>query len=236
MNEVEKECEICGKFFRTNNPIRKYCDDCTNHSSDKKKQYASALQKSRRRMYGPEVFEITCAECGRKVKTIASYVIAARDANNERHVFCCERCKNKWKEEHAACAFCGKPMLGTGRYNPRNNREQYCSDDCQEMARWDIARKEGYVHKCVRCGKEYIRKSGGLFCSNECYRAALNDGWRPKKPTKKETLITRNEVCTCCKKRYKRTHKGELPLQTYTFCSDDCLRKFRKEAVERAMG
>ena len=236
MQEIEKECGICSKFFKTSNPNRKYCDDCSSYYNARKREYTSGLNASRRRMYEPNVFEITCEVCGEKRMVTSKCLVSARDEHDARHVFCCENHKNQWKEERALCACCGAPMLGTGRYNPKNTNPQYCSEECQEKAKWEQARKEGNVHTCIHCGKEFIRKGGGLFCSNECYRAALNDGWRPKNPTKKETLITRNEVCTCCKKRYKRTYKGELPLQTYTFCSDDCLRKFRKEAVERAMG
>lgn len=237
MQNIEKECGICGKFFSTSNPHRKYCDDCTEHSTAKKRQMARAYAASRRRMGESEVFEVTCSTCGRKMMSTASYLIAARDADNERHVFCSERCKNEWKEEHAVCAYCGKKLKGTGRYNPRNSYEQYCSEECKENAKWQKARKNGTVRKCLRCGKEFVRSSG-TFCSNECYKAALNDGWRARAMSglNSEKQITRKEVCTYCGKHYQRTYKGNLPTQTYTFCSDECLKEFREKAVERATG
>lgn len=236
--EIEKECEICGAYFRTDNPMRKYCDRCAVHSTDKKRSARAAVMKSRRRMQEPEpeTVEITCSVCGRKVRVVKDHMVTAGDFGSGRVTFCGMACKNRWKEDHSFCACCGKPMKGTGRYNPHNNGRQYCSDECSEKARWEKAREEGRVQSCAFCGTEYIRSknSKGPFCSRDCYSKAVQDGWKSPEREKKKMLpasVTRNEVCTVCGKRYQRKYTDikEATKSPYMFCSDECRIKFGKE-------
>ena len=240
MQETEKECGICGKYFKTSNPKRKYCDDCSKNYTARKRDYESGLNASRRRMYEPRLKEITCEVCGRKIKATRTILMktSAKDEDNVSHRFCCKAHKDQWKEEHAVCAWCGAPMLGTGRYNPNSSHPQYCSEECQEKAKWEQARKEGNVHTCLYCGKEFVRKGGGTFCNKACLDAARAGGWKPDpnppgKVPVKERLITRNETCSQCGREYQRKYKGELPDPYPVFCSNECYQKFRKKMVAR---
>ena len=235
---VDKECAICGIYFQTDNPQRKYCDDCSSHTKMRKREYAAGLAQSYRRMQEPSVFEITCDKCGKKLKVTFNCLLKAYDEHKNRYVFCCENHRNQWKEEHAVCACCGRPMLGTGRYNPNSNHPQYCSEECAEHVKWEAAKKEGIVRTCLHCKKEVIRRSGGIFCSTACMNAAKADGWKPAKPKKvleSERLITRRETCPRCGQSFLKTHKGTLPAYGTTLC-EKCsnLYKIKIQAKNRA--
>lgn len=235
---IERECEICGTYFTTTNKLRKYCDNCMKSPESEKRRLSKALHYSRIRTSDPKKIEVTCEKCGREVVTTPSWRITARDKKGLPHDFCCRHCMDKWKEEQARCAYCGGPMLGTGRYNPNNSHPQYCSEKCQEDARWKKAREEGWVHTCVKCGKEFIRKKGGKFCDNTCRRAAMEEGWRPKMAPRKEkkTVITRRETCAFCGKQYTREYRGELPDYHMVFCSRECEEKFQMPMQRKEKG
>ena len=234
MQEIEKECGICGRYFKTINPHRKYCDDCSSHYNARKREYESGLRRSHRRMYEPNVFEITCDKCGRKLKVTSRCLISTYDEKQIRYVFCCERHKNEWKEEHATCAYCGGPMLGTGRYNPKNNHPQYCSEECLEKAKWEIARKEGNVHVCRHCGKEFIRNRGGIFCSKTCMDAARANGWKPAHIPDIEKVYPRWFACSQCRKTFQITCRGDELPKSPVFCSDKCRQTYHVKIVAKS--
>lgn len=177
--------------------------------------------------------KITCGRCGREVEMTPDRRITGRDRNGIARDFCCRRCLDEWKEETARCACCGRSMLGTGHYNPNNNHPQYCSEECREKAGWEKARKEGWVHTCMTCGKEFIRKKGGKYCNEKCRRKA---GWKskmtPRKTSgkQKESVIMRRETCAFCGKQYTREYRGELPDYRLVFCSEECEKKYRETA------
>ena len=179
---MEKECGICGKYFITNNSARMYCDDCSQHYRQKKREYTNAYIASKKRMYEPEVIERTCGQCGKTYKTIYKLLIGCCDENGIHKNFCARKCYIDFKQERAFCSVCGKSMVGNNRFNINNTTGTfYCSDECEEKGKYEIAKKNGWVRKCVHCGKEFIRKDG-YFCSADCHRAAVKDGWKsPKK-------------------------------------------------------
>ena len=201
MELTERECQICGAFFTTSNPRRIYCDSCSAHSTQKQREYAKAYRENQQRMYEPKIIEETCHQCGKKFKTIYKLLITASD-NYGKNIFCTVECKEKFREEHTVCAWCGKSLNGNIRYNPNNFHPQYCSEECKEKARFDIARKNGWVRKCVHCGKEFIRKDPAYFCSQACYNIARKEGWKSPKQKEDPDRIFVDVVCTCavCKK------------------------------------
>ena len=63
MQELEKECERCGAFFKTTNARRKYCDKCSANYNSMRREYETGMRESLKRMYEPDLTEITCDVC-----------------------------------------------------------------------------------------------------------------------------------------------------------------------------
>lgn len=96
---MEKECEICGAFFTTNNKNRKYCDDCSRHSRSRRYEYENALRVSRRRLYEPVLHHGNCGQCGRKA-VVPDYLLhkvsASIEETGESAIFCSIKCRKAW--------------------------------------------------------------------------------------------------------------------------------------------
>lgn len=233
MGIIEKECKICGAFFKTTNPNRLCCDDCSTHYNERRREYEKAYRNTTNRPWEPKVIELTCYQCGKTYKTIPRLIIS-KDGNT----FCTEQCRDRYKQSLATCAWCGKSMKDNGRYNPRNVYDQYCCQECEDKAKYQKALNEGLVRKCIRCGKIYIGKAK-YFCGNECYRAAVKEGWRPEKTKVDEPkLITRVRECVVCKKSVT-VHVTPEELQHMSFgwfCSEKCkdIYKAYRERKERS--
>ena len=64
------------------------------------------------------------------------------------------------------------------------------------------------------------------FCSQECYRMAISEGWRPQRKKEKENydiLVTVRGKCAVCKKRTEMLAKPEDVCKGLIFlCSDQC--------------
>lgn len=222
---MQKECKICGAFFDTDRSNRIYCDDCSKHYTQRKREYTNAYAASKRRMYEPEVIEEECEQCGKKFKTIHKLLITYKS-----HKFCSNKCMNDYIQERAVCSVCGKSMKGNPRFNADNTvGAQYCSDECEQKGRYEIAKRNGWVHVCAHCGKEFIRQTG-IFCSQECHRAALKAGWRPeKKPVvkrkeiRKNDVVMRNQRCAICGNTVLTECKiSEIDPDKMFICSDRC--------------
>ena len=241
---MQKECKICGALFYSDNLRRIYCNDCSSHTTSRQREYKRAYRESYRRMYEPSVIECKCYECGKEFKTISKLLFSVWDGA-ERIPFCSKRCKDKYKQDHAVCACCGKTMSGNPRYNPDNTHDQYCSAECEEKARYENALKNGWVRTCKNCGKEFVRKDG-LFCSQGCYKEAVKKGWRPEKKEASSTVQVSRSCVVCGKEVFQTIAKEDLLHETFKrkhyTCSDRCRRvleaagKARKAKEEETSG
>ena len=228
---VEKECAICGAIFETTNPLRKYCDDCSAHSSSRKHEYTRAYRESYSRMYEPKMLTLTCDECGKEFQTIAKCKIMSRE-DTVQYVFCCPACKKAHRERYERannfCLNCGKFV--------ENYPEQYCSEACKEEHAIRVAEQNGTLRTCQFCGKKFIRVKASTFCCQECYRKAVQAGWRPAKPAPAAASVKVNEVCANCGKTFERTCTKEQLLNRSEpcFCSDACQAEYTaKQKAER---
>ncbi len=237
---MEKECALCGKLFETPTKIRKYCDDCLRHEKLNRADIAYAQKRTRSYMK-PKVLELKCAQCGKEFKTISKLVFrvsqVAYNGDSKDHVFCSQKCVDQFHIEHAKCRVCGKDITDSPTFNPHAWSTWYCSDECKEIERWDTARKEGRVHTCLQCGKEFIRKDGG-FCSRTCYKEAVDNGWNPRSGKEALRTIQRNVECPVCHRRWVKTYKGKFTdadLSRPVVCSQKCAGVFAKRlAKEKA--
>ena len=240
-NEPEqRECEICGKYFCTANCLRKYCDDCSQHTAARRREYDRALRESRARMQEENILELQCAQCGKSFRTIHKLIIRIKVLGGPDLIFCSPKCKRTYERDRAACRYCGDPLKDMPVTEERWTVD-YCSAECMEKDRWRIAEKTGNVGCCENCGKRYI-KGGQYFCSMACMREAIGKGWRSPKlterwdgePDRKKT-VTRIEECLFCGKQEERSYP--LPLPGFFpdhFCSDGCRARYEKaQAMEQ---
>ena len=85
-----------------------------------------------------------------------------------------------------------------------------CSDTCKEKWAWVIARKNGTVHTCPNCGKEFIKK--GTYCSQGCYQEFM----RKKKAEAERRKAAGLKLCPVCGKEFSGNE---------ICCSPECLQK-----------
>ena len=141
--------------------------------------------------------------------------------------FCCREHKTDYVAERTFCSVCGESMKGHG-FSLNNSGPFYCSPECAEKGRWGIARANGQIKKCEYCGKEFInkKKEGGYFCCNDCYRAAVKEGWRsPKKP--QVSNVIRNCTCVVCGRTVEMECDPDNLVSAFGFtCSDECRKKY----------
>lgn len=222
---MEKECIICGKFFKTDNPIRKCCDDCSEHYNQRKREYTNAYAASKRRMWGtyePEVIEKKCDGCGKTYKTIHRLLISWDPHHDDNKLyFCTDQCKWRYAASHTYCSVCGKSMENNGRFSLNNSTGTfYCCDECETKGKWEIARRNGEVKICIHCGKEYISK-GKYFCGNQCYQEAVKAGWRPEKKEESK-LVKINLTCIVCGKTVTKECNPKDVSPFRFICSNEC--------------
>ena len=227
---MEKECKICGKFFETSNPNRRCCEDCSEHYNQRRREYTNAYAASKRRMWDahePKRIEKICDGCGKKYKTIHRLLITWDPHYDDKKLyFCTEQCKWRYASSHTYCSVCGKSMENNGRFSLNNSTGVfYCSDECETKGKWENARRNGKIKTCAHCGKEYIG-TAKYFCSTECHRAAVKEGWKaPKQP--KVTSVIRNCTCVVCGRTVEMECNPYDFIDTFGFtCSEECRKKY----------
>lgn len=222
---MQKECKICGILFDTDNKQRLCCEDCSAHYNSRRYQYQKATEKNIATYYEPQIIERDCEVCGKHFKTISKLLFSVTGDDNRKHVFCSNSCKEDYKRAHAVCDECGcsladKPYSSVDHYH-------FCSEECRNIYTRKIAIENGNLHNCLQCGKEFIRK-GGTFCSNECYKKALENGWRPEKAPVKAKVVSVEEHCPVCMTTHTVNYpSGKVranPLDTC--CSEECRAKY----------
>lgn len=184
----EKECEICGVWFAQTRSNQKYCEECREHSDHKKKKMNSYIKISiSKHGYGhkPQEIENTCKKCG---KVFITYNVIKK--------YCSAECREQYHIEQTTCENCGKSMIDTDDKRDVNGKMWFCSDKCREDYKWKIARKNGEVHICPNCEKEFIKKS--TYCSAECYREFL----KKEKERNEQLKKVGQKICASCKKKF----------------------------------
>ena len=222
---MQKECKICGKYFDTDNKQRLCCEDCSAHYNSRRYQYQKASEKNRATYYDPQIIERDCEVCGKHFKTISKLLFSVTDDDNRKHVFCSQSCKEDYKRAHATCDECGCPLAD----KPYSSVDHYhfCSEECRSVYARKMAIKNGNLHICSQCGREFIRKSG-TFCSKECSKNALNTGWRTEKSPGEPKIVQVEEHCPVC----MTTHTVNYPsgkVRTNPLdacCSEKCKTKY----------
>jgi G:T-mismatch repair DNA endonuclease (very short patch repair protein) len=158
-------CNNCGKeFYKTlaNKPNPKENHYCS--------QECVSLHKNR---IGIGI-KLNCKNCGKEFYQ-----------TNNRHYFCCNKCKGKYGSDNAPtkevfCSNCGKSIQRI-RSLQRNNF--FCSRECESNFRENEAND---IRICKCCEKEFKCKKGDklIFCSKKCQIIGLS-----KKPTIPHQII-----------------------------------------------
>lgn len=119
------------------------------------------------------------------------------------------------------CMYCGK------KFKSENKNQLYCSYDCRLQAMYKRNR-EKYVPKgreheaiCVVCGKSFISKAAGKYCSDECRKKAKKEMDIARRYFSKETK-GHEEICEICGKSFIAHSNGK-------YCSDECRKKAKLE-------
>ena len=221
----EKECEICGAYFPLTHGLRKYCDKCRERPETMKRDYSRGHRESVSRYREPELVEIVCARCGKVHKTPEKNLLYDYFSVNrtlDKYQFCSRKCMALFKVEQAdppaplaprKCRQCGKEIQAEdeGRY--------YCSDECMDKYYRELAIRNGELHVCAFCGKEY-RGPNRYFSNRDCMTKAQKNGWvspehpRPAPSPEKEKAKAEVHTCANCGKKYIGTNKY--------FCNKAC--------------
>ena len=209
-NLIEKECEICGVWFKQTNALQKYCPDCRKKSDKKKKILYRNVQRNLHTydtINYPSGINNVCENCG---KEFISYRVKKK--------FCCSNCEKMFYAKHTFCITCGKPMLGSGDEKIITSYLWYCSDECREKHRWDLAQKNNKIKTCPTCGKQHIKDT--IFCSRDCYHKSFR---------KKATNIAnkRIEICGNCHKKFETNE----PRKNISFCSVTCQKEYETQQI-----
>lgn len=207
----EKECEACGIWFTPSRSNVKYCPNCRTHSDQIVRQMERNTQRNIDRYgYGQKTKKIqnVCKECG---KIFISYL--------QPKNYCSKQCGEKYRIKHTTCAYCGKLMTKTEDIRDMMGKPWFCSYECEESKKWEIARQDGKVNTCPNCGKEFIKK--GTYCSQECYREFMGK----KKAEAEKRKAAGLKLCPVCGKEFAGNEMC---------CSPECLQK-KKEAEPHAM-
>lgn len=245
----EKECPVCGAYFETENSNKKYCDKCADNAGRKMQKVEREISRSRR-MYNPaSTATYICEFCGREHSVAVSHLNKLKLAGTSKsswdgkdHFFCCIEHLNQARHDHVTCAFCHKELKGC-TYSYSHMRDyNYCSAECEEAHQDVIATEKGWKHKCLNCGKEFIRKvDKAYFCCTECSTAAKKNGWISPESKERQAQRLKNQVtieltCAYCKKPFYNTYNNsidaEIARKHDNYCSKECRSK-HFDAVSR---
>lgn len=246
---IEKECEICGKYFTTTSKLRKYCDECKDNQTRLKERLEKNIRRNRKMYYEePKPKEYTCDICGKTFKTLPRFLFRINKDNSydgKDHVFCSKLHEDAYIRMHSNCLNCGKSLDGNLFFKPGAAYSQFCSPKCKAEHKYKTAKENGELKTCVHCGKEYISKDNKYFCSKECHMAAMKNGWRspslskkglsnPKNEKKEKKIIKRRLQCATC------GHETLLELPEnkinsidpfHWYCNEEC----KKKALEKRL-
>lgn len=222
-----KECPICGGHFTTTSKIRIYCNNCSNHSTQKYNQMLQAIERNKRKYPINNYITYTCEYCGKEHNIQPKLLYKVKLGHNsswdgQDHLYCCVQHKEKDRHDHDYCAYCGKTLKGTDYSYSTCRPNNFCSTECEQAHERQVAQERGWIRNCVRCGKEYIRKTDkpSYFCCKECQQAAVKDGWvspnAPKRPGKE--IVT--QACVICGKEFTREYTPSM--HRVMTCSRKC--------------
>jgi len=233
---MEKECALCGGFFETNNARRLYCDECLAHKKKRQKEIYGARERLNRSVMS-DVVERDCEECGKHFKTYRKTLFTMPNDNSKS--FCSRKCLLAYRRKDAVCEECGKSLKDKADWDPAVLRTYFCSQECLDKYEYEKAKKNGTLHVCERCGKEFIRSGKATFCSEACYRAAIKDGWK-KDVERTPSRVSKKEVCRVCGKVLLIEYPSKKDIPVVFLCSAECRSKFeaykrtaKREAVKR---
>lgn len=189
-NKVENICENCGESFYTyKSARRKYCSrECylSVHTKNKlvprvcrncgKKflAYKTDVENRNAGIYCSRKCQVefhatptvinNCLNCGKEIVTTEARI------SQDRDIFCCKECANKYKVEHSGvykmCIVCGSLF----RVVPSLMNEQYtCSKRCGKTAhrnpQWQGGHTIVYGKKWTRSLRNEIRMRDGYKCA-----------------------------------------------------------------------
>lgn len=156
----KKRCVACGELYTPVRDSQKFCEDCRkrNLTAD---SFARAEALNRYHvgdMPNRRIEKCTCNVCGRKFTAYG------------KAFYCSAACHQKSISIRATCPVCGARLIDKGVTTGKG----CCSDECRQKHRIQTAIQNGRYVPCAYCGKKFIRHSmTNKFCSQECYRAAL---------------------------------------------------------------
>ena len=227
---MEKECKLCGSFFKSNNKQRLYCDDCQKNTETKKRQLTRAYRESKERLDDRKTYDYDCDQCG---KTFLA--VRGLEHRKQGNIFCSSACKGQWIKDHTTCIRCGKILSDSTYYDPNIWQSAFCDKECHDKYLYEEAKKRGDVKNCQQCGKEYVSKNK-YFCSKECMEKAKASDWRPYcgEPVVRDPdfvpepkTIQRREKCVGCKRERTRTYTLPLPDSLPLWaCSKECKERY----------
>lgn len=243
MKLYDKECPICGAYFRTPTKIRKYCDNCIKGSDKKAKKANRELARSKREHHNILLRKFNCEYCGREhiveSRLIYKLKISASSKyswDKKDHYYCCEEHLDQARHDNTKCSNCGTILKGsTYSYSPFREFN-YCSKECEDKHKYKLAIANGYVHKCINCGKEFIRNSKiAYFCCRKCTDEARKSGWKSEesKNQQNEAITHKFQVkkrCINCKswfiKIYDNLEKAQSDNSKIQFCCGECKKEY----------
>ena len=175
---AERECKICGVWFRPKRKNNIYCEECSKRSGAKKKKMERQIM-------------ISISRCGTGNKQGKYHNMPRFQSENTQTQPSCHSCKAEKFIEPTYCCVCGKKMPDADDRRIHSPK-WYCSAECKEKEKWKIARENGTVKTCPNCGTEHIQR--GIYCSRECYKEHIT-----KNPTHNvvKPLMTEKKCCVC---------------------------------------
>lgn len=199
---AERECKICGVWFRPKRKNNIYCEECSKRSGAKKKKMERQIM-------------ISISLCGTGNKQGKYHNMPRFQSENTQTQPSCHSCKAEKFIEPTYCCVCGKKMPDADDRRIHSPK-WYCSAECKEKEKWKIARENGTVKTCPNCGKEHIQR--GIYCSRECYKEHIT-----KNPTHNvvKPLMTEKKCCVC----HRLFSCQAAQAGDFFYCSKECYEK-----------
>lgn len=199
---AERECKICGVWFRPKRKNNIYCEECSKRSGAKKKKMERQIM-------------ISISRCGTGNKQGKYHNMPRFQSENTQTQPSCHSCKAEKFIEPTYCCVCGKKMPDADDRRIHSPK-WYCSAECKEKEKWKIARENGTVKTCPNCGKEHIQR--GIYCSRECYKEHIT-----KNPTHNvvKPLMTEKKCCVC----HRLFSCQAAQAGDFFYCSKECYEK-----------
>ena len=227
---MEKECQICGGLFYTENKNRKYCDDCAAHTQTRVNEIERAQRRACLITKEARLFNGKCDQCGKEFKTPKHLLFSQRDSTTGKQViFCSRKCRKTWLHTHDVCDYCGKPLKEDYYTIPELIGSKFCSSRCSSYYLRSQKIRIEVLRECEFCGKKYVGDNE-RFCSDSCYKNSKKRGVNlehnhNKTPKKEIKFFRRQEFCECCGKEMTKFYRLPIPCD-FVFprhtCSPEC--------------